>query len=149
MAARTISHKELLETVTYNKKTGIFIRTSTSKPTGTRESNGYIKIVIKRKNYRAHRLAWFYVTGEWPIEVDHKNRIRDDNRWINLRKATRITNRWNTTSEGVRWIKNRHKWRASIQANGVIYPLGEYYQKEDALKARNKAKRSLHRWKPE
>jgi hypothetical protein len=47
---------------------------------------GYVLIPINRRNYRAHRLAWLWMTGQWPAEhIDHKNRDRGDNRWVNLR----------------------------------------------------------------
>ncbi|MFW4291481.1 HNH endonuclease [Salmonella enterica subsp. enterica serovar Paratyphi C] len=46
---------------------------------------GYIRIYINKKWYLAHRLAWLYVTGKWPINViDHINRNKADNRFINL-----------------------------------------------------------------
>lgn len=48
---------------------------------GSKDKDGYIVITIHRKLYKAGRLAWFYVHGRWPAgEIDHKNRIRSDNR---------------------------------------------------------------------
>jgi hypothetical protein len=47
--------------------------------------------------YREHRLAWLYMTGEWPThEIDHINGDRVDNRFCNLREATASENRWNS-----------------------------------------------------
>jgi hypothetical protein len=52
-------------------------------------SLGYVQIKISGKLYHAHRLAWLYVYGYMPEkEIDHINRIRDDNRIANLREAT-------------------------------------------------------------
>lgn len=85
----------LKEFLYYSKSTGEFTwRVSRGKAkrgerAGSLDSEGYLNIGIDKKRYRAHRLAWFYVTGYWPKhEVDHKNRIRRDNKWKNLREAT-------------------------------------------------------------
>jgi hypothetical protein len=58
--------------------------------------DGYIDIGIDGKSYLAHSLAWLYVTGQWRREIDHKNTRRADNRWRNLRPATRSLNRANS-----------------------------------------------------
>jgi hypothetical protein len=60
---------------------------------GYSDYSGYITIRINGTNYQAHRLAWLWMKGEWPEEeIDHINRIRDDNRWSNLREANRSGN---------------------------------------------------------
>lgn len=54
---------------------------------------GYVAIGIDGKLYKGHRLAWLYMTGEWPKdEIDHINRTKHDNRWVNLREATKEQN---------------------------------------------------------
>ena len=59
-------------------------------------NQGYIIICVNTIKYQAHRLAWLLQTGEWPMNcIDHINRIRDDNRWCNLREATRSQNSHN------------------------------------------------------
>jgi hypothetical protein len=53
---------------------------------GTIDQYGYRVIRIDGKNYFAHRLAWFYHYGVWPVgEIDHRNMVPDDNRIENLR----------------------------------------------------------------
>jgi len=60
---------------------------------------GYVIIKIDGKYYRAHRLAWFYVYGEWPEGIiHHKDRVRDHN-WIeNLEESD---NQRNNTSRSM------------------------------------------------
>ena len=60
---------------------------------GTRMAEGYGMIRINRRPYYVHRLAWFYMNGEWPPhDIDHRNRRRLDNAFDNLRTATRSQN---------------------------------------------------------
>lgn len=67
--------------------------------------SGRRQIRIAGAFYYASRLAWLYMTGEWPQhEVDHINRNRSDDRWCNLREATRSQNCYNKESRGRRGI---------------------------------------------
>jgi hypothetical protein len=75
------------------------------------------------------------MTGEWPEhEVDHKNRDPSDNRWGNLRDATRSLNNTNaylhanSTSgrKGASWNKQYQKWEAKISVNGRTHFLGRF-----------------------
>lgn len=57
---------------------------------------GYIYVTIDKRKYAAHRLAWLYVNGEWPKEqIDHINRVKDDNRISNLRDVSDAENKLN------------------------------------------------------
>ena len=52
-------------------------------------SEGYIRIYIKKKEYRGRHICWFLHYGVWPKqELDHRNRIRHDNKIDNLKEAT-------------------------------------------------------------
>lgn len=56
-------------------------------------ANDYLTGFIFKKKYYAHRLAWLYMTGEWPEgDIDHINGQRNDNRWENLREVNRSEN---------------------------------------------------------
>lgn len=56
---------------------------------GTLNSEGYVVIGIDGTPYKAHRLAWLYVTGDWPsTAIDHRNRRPLDNAFDNIREAT-------------------------------------------------------------
>ena len=112
--------------------------------------HGYREIGIDFQLIRAHRLAFLYMTGQWPIDqVDHINNDKTDNRWCNLREANRSQNCANQGLKknhgnqfiGVVWDKPRNKWRAQIRINGRKVNLGRFVNIEEAKAARNKAAR--------
>lgn len=138
----------------YEVLSGNFIRRSQSGSAkigdiaGTYEGPGYRKIRIKGKWYKVHRLAFMYMLGRWPVEeVDHINRIKWDNRWINLREAGRSLNTSSigtrkdskTGITGVSFCKMSDKFKAYINSNGKRYYLGSFDKLEDAVAARNNA----------
>ena len=86
-----MTQEELKKILRYNPETGIFSRVN-NKTTLERLENGYIRYTLNGKNYLLHRMAFLYMIGYIPIVVDHKNRIRNDNRWCNLREATQSIN---------------------------------------------------------
>lgn len=103
---------------------------------------GYCQIRIDGRLYYAHRLAWLWMTGDWPRgQIDHINCNRADNRWCNLRMATKAQNainahiRANNTSgfKGVSWHAQCRKWVANINVNGEHHYLGEYDTRERAF----------------
>lgn len=64
---------------------------------GSIRKHGYRNIVIDNKEYRAHRIVWLLMTGDWPKQdIDHINRKRADNRPVNLRDVSRSENLRNT-----------------------------------------------------
>jgi hypothetical protein len=115
--------------------------------------DGYIDIVINRRLFKAHRLAWLWMTGEWPkYLIDHINGDRSDNRFHNLREATHAENMWNlrkpsTNTSGIKGVskfKRNGKWRARISANGTSRFLGYFDKRDDAIAAHAKAANELH-----
>lgn len=95
-----LTHDKLLRMLDYSPETGEFTwkqNRNRSAMKGMKagtinKTTGYVYIRIDGYTHAAHNLAWFYVTKEWPIEIDHDNRIRHDNRWANLINGTRVDN---------------------------------------------------------
>lgn len=148
--------KELLH---YDPDTGVFTNIKARKGirvgdvSGTTDRHGYKVIYIDRRQYKAHRLAWLYVNGEFPPEqIDHINRDREDNRICNLRCATRTENNQNLSVSsrntsghiGVSWCARLQKWHARIMANRKYIHIGYFNEIVDAIAARESAKRQYH-----
>lgn len=148
--------KTLTEILDYNSSTGLFYwkvasgRVSIGAEAGTNHNAGYRQIRINGKLYLAHRLAWFYVYKEWPTQkVDHINRIKHDNRIINLRCVSDIENAHNSNrpsnntsgSVGVSYHIKRGHWMARIHVEGKTIYLGTFPSKDSAIQARKQAEK--------
>ena len=95
-----------------------------------------------------HRAIWFMCTGFPPKnEIDHINRIRDDNRISNLRDVTASVNSQNkglyknnkSGHVGVTYRQDSNKWRATMSVNGKRKTIGCFNNMEDAIAAKLKA----------
>ncbi|MET4892248.1 HNH endonuclease [Morganella morganii] len=154
-------HDLLLATLHYNPDTGIFTRikhrggplSCSINGAGSLKKSGYVDIRFNRKIFKAHRLAWYYVYKEWPVEeIDHINGIKADNRIENLRKASRAENirnvgrRNKNTSgyKGVSKIRGRERWVARIVAGRKIINIGSFDNPENAYRAYCKKSIELH-----
>jgi len=112
------------------------------RPAGSKR-DGYVVIGLLGKEYRAHRLAFFYLNGRWPHEIDHINGDRADNRIANLRECTRRQNMGNSSRKknnksgfkGVWWYAAYKKWTSSIRINGRSTFLGYFDTPEAASEA--------------
>lgn len=141
----------LKQLVSYDPSTGLF----TSKTSmGTRKkgavlggvtSHGYVTISLRKKPYYAHRLAWLFVHGYMPHEIDHINRNRSDNRLENLREVTRSQNNMNATRAigksghaGV-W-QNGSGFCAMFRVDGRRVYVGQFRTAEDAALALERAR---------
>lgn len=111
----------LRELLHYDPETGIFTWRTSSQTAGSQNDRGYVRITIDGSDHKAHRLAHLYMTGEWPsAQIDHRSRVRDDNRWDNLRGATNGQNQANKAAtsasghKGVYWAPHAGMWRAEL-----------------------------------
>lgn len=154
----TIDLKWVRDRFSYCPETGVithkFTRNSVKAgdAAGNLEANGYIRVKVRGHKVLAHRLVMFLVNGEWPPgEVDHKNRIRSDNRITNLQNVTSSVNNHNRSisknntsgAKGVQWIPKLRKWQAVITIDRKRRSLGHFFDFEDATAARREAEQAL------
>lgn len=107
-------------------------------------SNGYIRIY--GENCKTHKQVSMaqVICGDW---MDHIDRNTFDNRKTNLRPCTPLGNSQNKSIQrnnisgisGVTWEEDRQKWKAFIKVNKKDKRLGNFINKEDAIKARLEA----------
>ena len=151
-----ITQKELKQLLSYDKKTGLFTWISDNTrhanvygtTAGAVGSKGYINIEIKNRTYKAHRLAWLYITGSHPEEqIDHINHITNDNRISNLRECNNSENQLNRSlyknnksgQAGVYPTRNGEKFLAVIRVSKKLIRLGTFQEKQEAITARKEA----------
>lgn len=148
MRSQPVTQARLKELLRYEPETGVFtwlvaprrgmfpgdVAGCWSEPAGW-------VIRVDCRLYLAHRLAWLYMTGEWPKnEIDHIDVSRRNNRWANLREATRRQNQANTPKQsnntsgfkGVSFQRGVNKYRARIKAHGKKMSLGCFDTAEEA-----------------
>ena len=121
-----ITQSQLKSILHYNPVTGNFRWKKNNKIAGWVDHTlhtDYIRINIGKKKYRVHRLAFLYMTGEFPIgDIDHIDADGLNNKWYNLRSVSRSTNRRNSAISnnntsgitGVNWHKRLMKWEVRI-----------------------------------
>lgn len=152
-----LSREKLLSILDYDPETGVFKwkmhkcsnRIGLEAGTNTR---GYVQICIGKRGYLAHRLAWLYVYGYWPVgDVDHINTVRHDNRLVNLRVVTKQENNRNvkrkshnsTGYKGVCFYKE-NRFIAYITVNYKTKYLGVFDTAEEASAAYAAASQLYH-----
>jgi len=153
-----IAHARLLELLRYDSETGEFRwlkrvsrGTHIYDVAGTVQVGGYRKIAIKGKNYLAHQLAWFYMTGKWcPTIIDHRDGDPSNNRWENLRRATQSQNcanrrRHKNNACGFKGVTRMRsgRWKAIIYKKARKHDLGLFATPQEAHAAYVAAARKL------
>ena len=159
MADKDFSADYLRSILAYDADTGVFTRlvqTGSSVKVGDvaggKRPDGYIEISVLNRTYRAHRLAWLYVHGTWPVgHIDHLDGCRDNNTLRNLRDVTRSVNNQNqrlahsdNTSGFLGATRHGNRWRSQIMVGGKRRGLGSHDTPELAHAAYIDAKRRLH-----
>ena len=125
------------------------------KNAGCKTHKNYIYLTIDGESYGAHRIAWYMMTGNDPLDdtVDHRNLNKKDNRFCNLRLATQNNQQHNrsifcnNTSgyKGVSWCKRTKKWQTSIMINNKRKHLGYYISPIRAAFVYRNAAKELHK----
>lgn len=160
--AATLSPDEIRRIFTYDAETGeIRWNHREGEPrfrmagqvAGTRRRDGRGVIVYKNGFFLSSRVAWAYMTGEWPSHlVDHVDNDPSNDRWENLRAATKTQNGYNkrhrpsssSSFKGVYYAAHAKKWRAEIAANGNRRHLGYFDNEQEAADAYAAAAHELH-----
>lgn len=108
---------------------------------------GYTRIRLGGVNHAAHRLAWLYETGTWPLgEIDHIDRVRDNNRFANLRDATdrdNATNRSTNMEVIGAYPRPNGRWGSCIRYKGEQVYLGQFNTEAEAGNAYKSAEMDI------
>lgn len=155
MKVLPLNHEEAKELLHYDPISGLITwaidkgcKMRKGSVAGTVDKNGHRVISVDYERIMAHRLAWFLHYGSWPEgELDHINRIGDDNRIANLRNATRTQQRMNASvstintsgATGVYKEKRTGKWYVQIKIGKTRINLGTFSSKQEAIDARREA----------
>lgn len=149
----------LRENLDFNPETGVFswkksgYGRTVGKPIGEgprADGTEYLMMRINGQLLYAHRVAWLYMTGEWPDGViDHIDGNRTNNAIANLRVAThaqnsarRKTNRLIGPSRGV--VPHQSGYVARIHHGGKRHYLGYFTNPEEAKAAYEAKAKELH-----
>ena len=139
-----VNVEELWRQFDYDKSSGLFTRRSTGKIASTNAGDGYVGINLNYRCYRAHRMAWLYMTGDMPKgHIDHIDGDRTNNRWSNLRDVPISINNTNRRTayrnnkigllgvvEEVRSGKTMFK--ACLRIAGKTFTIGRFRTAEEA-----------------
>ena len=168
MPNQDITQDQIQELLHYNPETGILTwkvnrksykgKAKAGSRAGRVTKRGYRQLGVLGYSMREHVAIFIYMTGERPnCHIDHINRVRDDNRWVNLRLALRnqsdnnqnmqISRRNTSGYQGVCFDKHytRSKpWLAQISHNNRRIRIGYFETAEKAHFAYLSKKRELH-----
>ncbi len=157
-----LSQSELKRLLNYDRETGVFTwkiaragRAKAGSIAGKIDTHGHRQIMVNSKFYAAHRLAFFFMNGEFPagLVVDHINGDPSDNCWENLRLVSQRQNCENVALKGrksssgllgAHYVKESNKWQSLITFGGKRRYLGRFDTAEQAHAAYLSAKAALH-----
>lgn len=147
-----LSQERLKEILAYNPETGLFHwkvargRIYVGMQAGSLTPEGYVRITIDRHRFMAHTLAWLDMTGEYISRgIDHRDTLRSNNKWTNLRRATQSQNNMNMkvrsdNALGVKCVQKKkgaisQPYFATIKVNGKQRQLGYCSTIEEAAES--------------
>lgn len=152
-----ITQDMAIEFLRYEPETGFLIwikkasdKTVVGKRAGwSRSPGGYRQVGFMGEIIYEHRLIWLILTGAFPLgQVDHKNGIKGDNRFVNLREAQSSQNlanigpkRDNTSGQkNVHWCDRKKRWIAKIKRDGKTTHVGTFSNFDAAVEAARQAR---------
>lgn len=141
--SEVLTQQRLRAVLFYNPDTGIWTWIARPSPwsrvkpgdvAGSKSGLPYVRIQLDGVSYTGHRLAWFWMTGEWPKSCDHKDTKGLNNKWSNIRICTSVQNGANRNLfsnnisgwKGVSWAASAGKWYSSIKVNRRSRNLGYF-----------------------
>lgn len=144
MIATQDIYDELHKKFIYLPETGLLIEKKTDQIVGRLMSPGYLRICFLNINEYVHQIAYFMYHGYLPKQIDHRNRIKTDNRIANLRDATHAENVRNTGNsvvnksgvKGVTWNRHADRWTVTITHKKKSVHIGLFKNFINAVKAR-------------
>lgn len=153
------TQERIKQILNYDPETGVFTwmkgtnRIKVGSIAGGPGPHGHIRIMVDGRKVMAHTLAWIYMTGKPPENIiDHRDRNNQNNIFSNLRPATTQQNNFNRSKQrnntsgvtGVTWSKDLKKWRARVIVDRKEISLGYFSEFDQAVAAREKAKKIHH-----
>lgn len=148
-----LTQAQLQAYLTYDPDTGVFTSLASGKSIGWKGWKGYVSVAVYDVTYRAHRLAWLYITGEWPKGLlDHRDGDKSNNRFNNLRECTHSQNSANGIGKknnsglprGVRKTHGAKTFKAEISINSRKIHLGCYSTEDEAYEVYALASELVH-----
>lgn len=145
----------------YDEVTGVFTRIAVAHSShakvgdqaGYVDAAGYVRVFVLGRQYKAHRLAWFYLHGAWPAgEIDHIDSNKQNNAASNLRDVPKHINQQNRKRStrsvsgllGVTSSSDGSRNVARIRIGGTTRHLGSFRTADEAHEAYVDAKRLNH-----
>ncbi len=137
------SLEELNKRYSYNPETGELTSKTKGKLITARNWRGYIVVRINRKEFMAHRIIWMLMTGDDPgqAEIDHRNEVKDDNTWSNLKRRDHSGNLLNNSKPCYARFGNR--WCARVTHKGKLVLHKYFVEEQDAIEAVKQVKRNI------
>jgi hypothetical protein len=162
-----LTREKILSVLDYCPDTGFFVwrvsrgTVKAGYVAGTIQTGGggrsqdykYLAVKLFGKQYAAHRIAYYLMTGIWPdkhVHIDHKDGSTFNNRWENLEAKTHTENQWNRGVQknnrlGVRGVVQvGNRFRAKIEVHGKRIHLGSFSTPEEASAAYTMAREIYH-----
>lgn len=158
-ARNDLSKADVRRMFDYNKTTGLLtwkIAASKNTHIGTAvtasDPKGRIRVGINRRRYLAHRIIWLWVTGKWPShEIDHRDTVKSNNQWNNLREATPSQNHFNIklkkhNTSGYKGVSRTPsgRWHVKITINYKQIYLGTFSTAKIGYRAYCNAAKKYH-----
>lgn len=137
---KELTQERLKDLMHYDPDSGVFTRLKSAsnrvvgEVAGGITKDGYRLIKIDGAQYRCARLVFLYMTGRMPLQADHINRIRNDDRWSNIREADNGQNNANknlqkNNTSGVKcvsWDSRRNLWHVRVHFDGKQRHIGYF-----------------------